>query len=208
MTKFILSIWFVISTLAIFGFSSAGKSEFDPDMQLSQAIMSTKFEQHLIETIYSHINLSTHGKRTNHSPKGYLINIIQGDCYCEWLSQRHQSNLNQWAKHADFISIDININDLMDLSEYVPSTPAILALDKNKNLIYFGPYSRGAGCFAASGQVDELLSNYINTLQTTRQSDASNYSNKVEIDEQPLFEQLTGIIETDARGCYCATSKI
>jgi hypothetical protein len=115
-----------------------------------------------------------------------IFHVSQGECYCELLAKAHQDKLNKWSADNGFNHFSVDISQLPKLAEFIPSTPAIVALDEYGSILYLGPYSRGVGCFANNGQVDNLLIDYVNN-----QADKQN--------------SQRAIIETEASGCYCAT---
>ncbi len=214
MIKIIVASWFMVCTTLIFSLSNSAKSEFDPDMKLSQAIMSMEFETELsnkLTTLLSTKPVPSHEQFDSPAqlnyPKGFLINIVQGDCYCEWLSNRHQNNLKSWAKDTNFVSVMVNLDDFPFLTEYIPSTPSIIALDADHQLIYLGPYSRGMGCYGASGEVDKILKRFIAHQQSELSKDKITTipSMTSQARASQTKNDITGIIETDAKGCYCAT---
>lgn len=178
-TKFtiLISIWFLISSIAIFGLASTSKSEFDPNLTLSQGLMSLTFENRLEFAL---------SKVSGPLDTPAIFHITQGECYCEFLAKAHQSELNKWSSDKGFKNFTVDISQLPDLVEFIPSTPAIVVIDEYGSILYLGPYSRGAGCFSRNGQVDNLLFDYVN-----KQADKKN--------------SQRAIIETEASGCYCAT---
>lgn len=170
-------IWFSLASFTIFWLASASKAEFDPHLKLSQGLMSLSFEDRLTNALTT---------VTGQLDTPAIFHISQGECYCEYLTSTHQSKLNKWSAENGFLYFSIDISQLPALAEFIPSTPAIVAIDEHGSLLYLGPYSRGSGCFANTGEVDTALNDYVN----------SNAQNKA--------YQRT-IIELDARGCYCAT---
>lgn len=173
-------IWFVVASAFIFGMSSSTKSDFDPQMRLSQALMNVEFEKILAE----HVDRSLGAVEQNR--KGRLLHITQGSCYCEFLAKAHQSNLDKWASSFRFESLNVGLQKHAWLKQYVPSTPAIMALDEQNRIIYFGPYSRGAGCFNQTGEIDVQLNAWI---------------------ERDNASEMLAVIDTDAQGCYCEVEK-
>ncbi len=174
----VILLWFLISTVIIFWFASAAKSEFDPQLKLSQAIMSSDFEQSLVKSLLPSLSKL--------EPQVHLFHIVQNNCYCEWLAQSHVRNLTAWSKTQDFSNVTLDISDYPNLREFVPSTPAIIAIDKRGKLLYMGPYSRGSGCFAGSGQVDQYLQQWLDLPKAMK-------------------NKQNAIVDTEASGCYCNT---
>ena len=185
-----LTIWFIACSGLILWIGTTNKNEFDSDLVLSQAIMDMNFEESLMATLAAQ-SASYSSSRTfqpNQNFKGRIYHINQGDCYCEWLAQPHQRKLDQWGQDHDFTTTYIDLNRASELKKYVPSTPAVIAVSEDNELIYFGPYSRGSGCFATNGMVDEQLALWLKN----RPQASSGIS-------------LGTVIETEVSGCYCIT---
>lgn len=178
----LIMAWFAISTAAIFWIASASKMQFDPNMRLSQAIMSLSFEHDVAQALagIGHTAAeSTAGRPT-------IYHFTQGDCYCEYLASAHQSTMQNWSQEKGFLNVSIDISVYPQLAQFIPSTPAIVAVSATNTLIYIGPYSRGSGCFANTSDVDTYLRDW-----HTQNASAG------------VVGQA--IIDTDASGCYCQT---
>ncbi|MDG1121892.1 MAG: DUF6436 domain-containing protein [Glaciecola sp.] len=187
--KWILALWFVIATIAILGVGGTSQSPFDPSLKLAQQSMSLQYEQTLLASLpVSTPVILGESVTTKHAEptRTTLYHITQGGCFCEWLVRKHRDNLTQWSEVKGVANIDVKLQDYPQLSAMIPSTPAIVAVDEWGKVIYLGPYARGRGCIAGSGQVDEYLQRWYQLSQAQKHS------------HQP-------IIETDASGCYCAT---
>ncbi|MDT0595516.1 DUF6436 domain-containing protein [Glaciecola petra] len=169
---------------------SINKSAFDPSSKLAIAIMDLEFEKSLINAIDSHVKGRAEPS-TVEAASGRIFHFTQGNCYCEWLAKSHKNNLNQWSEKNGFSSVNIDLNLHSELLHLIPSTPAVLALDDNGELLYFGPYSQGSGCFSSRGTIDKRLEAW-KDRQVYGDSDASTGS-------------LGAMIDTDASGCYCQT---
>jgi len=174
----IVAVWFVVCTVLIVRFGVSNKHEFDPNMRLSQAIMDVSFDQALFTKLVSTGNVETN------SPS--VFHFVQGNCYCEWLAQPHKTKLDSWSTDNQFVNHYINIAEHPQLAQFVPSTPAVAAFDAQQQLIYFGPYSRGTGCYSNSGEIDTQLANWLKQKGN-----------------EAIPMQAT--IDTDATGCYCET---
>lgn len=176
----ILSVWFVVCSVLIVQYGLLNKTEFDPKMALSSAIMDATFESEL------YAQLSTNSSATN--KEGKVFHIVQGECYCEWLAEPHQKKLDIWAGEHAFTTLYLNVDalDSATVSKYLPSTPAVVAFDASNKLIYMGPYSRGSGCFGKTGEIDTQLERWLNLPKSNQ-------------------DFINPVIDTDARGCYCAT---
>lgn len=171
-------MWLVGCSILVVWLGSVNKSEFDPNLKLSQAIMDLSFEEQLIDVIDA---INANSSATN----ARIIHITQKACYCDWLSLSHQSSLNDWASKHNYETTQINLNDSPQLTKFIPSTPAVIAIDKNNQLIYVGPYSRGGGCFSQSGKINDQLTLWAQKKET-------------------VYKQT--VIDTDAKGCYCSFS--
>lgn len=185
-------LWFASCSALVIWIGSANKSAFDPSSKLAMAIMDLGFESALISAVSAPV---AYGRKVESfdSAGGKIFHITQGECFCEWLAQPHKNNLDKWSTQNAFSSYKVNLKQHPNLREFIPSTPAVLAVDEHGNLIYFGPYSRGSGCFASSGIIDERLKEW----QTQQLGNIS-----------PLLQNemnLGAMIDTDASGCYCQT---
>ncbi len=168
----LLIIWFVGCSALILIMNAGKAREFDPEQRLAIKLMELDLEAKLLSTLNTF---------KNNSSRGRIFHLYQNQCICERLAKSHVKTLDSWASDNRFESHSVNINQYPQLKAFVPSTPAILAIDANNQLIYFGPYSRGIGCFNRSGEIDQQLANWVTPNS-----------------------QRAGIIETDAKGCYCA----
>lgn len=196
-----LLLWFVACTGLIVWIGTASKSQFDPNMKLSMALMNLSFESDLIASINSirKAELSTNTETLATDTQASIFHITQGDCYCEWLAQSHISTLTTWSQKNEMTSYKIDLNKHPDLRAFVPSTPAVLAIDQYDQLIYFGPYSRGSGCFSNSGMIDQVLDHWLARVAESENKQVTSLQNTL----TPTPEQ--GIVDTDANGCYCIT---
>lgn len=188
----LICIWFVACSALIFWFSTTSKTQFDPDMLLSQGLMDLHFETNLVAALQA--NALSMPLLNDKNPltqiRGTVFHITQGDCYCEWLAQAHQEKINIWSGQHQLKTVNINIDSTAQLAQFVPSTPAIAIVDSQNTLVYFGPYSRGSGCFGQSGQVDNQLEAWFGSSHITTVNTKVN---------------ITSAIDVDATGCYCAT---
>jgi len=116
--------------------------------------------------------------------KGTIFHVTQGSCFCETLSESHKKTLNEWASSEQISYQHIDALSMSSLRRFVPSTPAVIVLNKNRQLVYLGPYSTGMGCFQSSGMVDERIKPYFQNPAAT----------------------LHATIQSEAQGCYCATA--
>jgi len=193
----LIGLWFLLCSVLVLWLGSANKTEFDPRMRLSQALMSLQFESTIVDAI-SRISPAASYPR--------IFHITQGQCFCEWLAKPHQNSLNAWAEQNDYSSQQLSLIDHPQLAAYVPSTPAVIAIDKDQQLIYLGPYSRGSGCFAQSGEIDAQLKVWTEQSAGSTGStgsagiaddaDSADSANSVANIKQ-------AVVDTDASGCYC-----
>lgn len=191
-TWFAVLLWFTACSALVVWIGSANKSAFDPSSKLAIAIMDLSFERALIHAVESPFQ-KTNESINSGSKIGKIFHITQGDCFCEWLAKSHKNNLEQWSAENGFSSYNVDLKQRPDLAKFIPSTPAVLAIDDNGQLLYFGPYSRGSGCFSSSGKIDERLDEWKNSQkQYQGQSNIGRGS-------------LGAMIDTDASGCYCQT---
>ena len=191
-------IWFIAASAIIYYVSITSLVEFDPKMKLSEAIMSLSFEHELVSLLNS-TKYNDASQNDSSSPdissqvQAKIYHFFQGDCYCERLASAHQSRLTRWSSQEGFSNINIDVKESRVLAKSIPSTPAVAVVNQQGELIYLGPYSRGAGCFADSGQIDDFLAAWI-AQQNTGKSKQSAWQHS-----------QNAIIDTDAKGCYCAT---
>lgn len=170
-------IWFAAALFAVNWVGTNKFTEFDPKLQLSEAIMSLSFEDEFTELLpLSEINRANIGQ---------IYHVFQGDCFCERLSESHRNSLNLWAQSNDVGYQQLNIREHPNLQQFIPSTPAVIVTNQQGDLVYFGPYSSGFGCFENSGLVDEKIDAYF-------------------AQENPSEKAY---IQSEAEGCYCEVSK-
>lgn len=172
-------IWFIAASAAVIWVGQQNIDEFDYDQRLSMAMMSMDFESSLVDTLRSDYPELF----DNDSP---LLLHIRGeqDCFCERLAEPHTSQLNHFAKQHQYQTANISIGANQVLADFVPSTPAVIFLTKEKTLGFIGPYSSGAGCFGTYGYIDGYLEKYSNNKQPT-----------------------SSVIINEAAGCYCAQKR-
>ena len=170
-------VWFGAALFAVNWVGTNKFTDFDPKLQLSEAIMSLSFEDDFTELLpLSDINSANIGQ---------IYHVFQGDCFCERLSKGHRESLNIWAQQNEVGYQHLDIREYPNLQVFVPSTPAVIVTNQQGKLVYFGPYSSGFGCFENSGLVDEKIDAYF-----TQDNKAKN-----------------AYIQSEAEGCYCATAK-
>jgi len=105
-----------------------------------------------------------------------IIHFTSNNCSCTQYSEDHKRDINKQAGLDGFNVVNINLP--AHLESIIPSTPSILIVNKDEELLYFGPYSIGLACSASNGYVETVMQNY-----------AKGYS--------------ASLIMHDATGCYC-----
>jgi len=178
-------IWFCGAFFAISWVGEGKFKEFDPNLRLSSEMMSLSMEDELMSLLSFNDRLKA---IDTEGYEGSIFHITQGSCFCETLSEGHQNSLNEWAAAKNIAFQTIQLSNEPALSRFVPSTPAIIVVNNNKELIYLGPYSSGMGCFQDSGLVDERIKPYFDNAN-----------------EKPVVNELRATIQSEAKGCYCAT---
>jgi hypothetical protein len=174
-------IWFILTVFSIIWVGDKKYNEFDPQLRLSSAMMSLSME----EDVVSLLPVKIHPRDNQFTDIiGTIFHVSQGNCFCESLSKAHKSALNEWALARRVTYQNIELSNYPTLREFVPSTPAVIVLNSKRELVYLGPYSTGMGCFQNSGMVDERIKPYF------------------ESDGAP---ELNATIQSEAKGCYCAT---
>lgn len=198
-TVLVIIVWFALATVAVFWVSLTSKADFDPNLSLSQEIMSLEFEAKLLSALplttlvsapKSHLaaNYNIALPLNESAQQTTLYHFTQGECYCELLAKNHQSTLQSWSADVGVKNIFIDLKAYPHLTRFIPSTPSVLAVSNKNELIYLGPYSRGSGCFTNSGMVDAYLVDWLSKDQAENKTPRA-------------------IIDTESKGCYCATSK-
>ncbi|AEP28640.1 DUF6436 domain-containing protein [Brumicola nitratireducens] len=179
-------VWFCIAFWAINWVGESKFKDFDPELRLSSEMMSLSMEAELLSLLPASVeqngeeNIDSDAENVN----GTIYHITQGSCFCETLSESHKNTLNEWASSEQISYQNIDVSSMSTLRRFVPSTPAVIVLNKNRELVYLGPYSTGMGCFQSSGMVDDRIKPYF----------------------QNSADTLRATIQSEAKGCYCATT--
>lgn len=166
-------VWLGATSVSIIMLGGQTSQEFDPSLRLSQALMNLSFEKQLKETVSIENSAA-------------IYHISDTGCACTFASNIHKNSLNKWADTMGIKQVEVSLADNAALADMVPSTPAIMVLGMQGQLIYFGPYSQGAGCFASEGVVDKVIKPYF--------------------DGQVLSTQQA-TIRSEAVGCYCENKR-
>ncbi|MDU0352758.1 DUF6436 domain-containing protein [Paraglaciecola aquimarina] len=146
-------------------------AEFDPQLKLSAAISDLHFEAKLKALLQAQYKVTA--KRTFH--------FSENNCFCQYVAAKHIANLERNLANLDFNNIHINLSEHPALSDYIPSTPALVIFGQDNELIFLGPYAEGLGCISGTGLVDKVVENL----------------------NSP--EQENSLFITETKGCYCAT---
>lgn len=158
-------LWLGLTLIAAIYFISSRLTPFDPSMKLLEADSRSIIEQIREIEELKNIKLSN-----------TIVHFTSNDCSCTQYSEEHKASINKKARVDGFNIININLPS--DLLTIIPSTPAILIIDKVEELLYFGPYSVGLACSESNGYVEVVLQNY-----------AQGYNSDLVISE--------------VKGCYC-----
>lgn len=142
----IVVLWLTFTVMAAIYFISERLVSFDPKQKLTNVT-----KQALVNSIIAEFHLPDHLPNT-------VINFVDPNCRCNKISLDHLSDVNKNAVNDDMSVMNVTLPS--DFSGLIPSTPAVLVLDNNGELIYFGPYSEGLSCGKGEGIIDLVLSNY------------------------------------------------
>ena len=172
-----LGIWFFVSSTLIFALGADGAKEFDPNLEMSSALMDIEYEQKVIAAVRE---IKASGSILVHvRPEGY--------CFCDFLASEHRNALNAATNGTNIQNVNVTLNEIDALRRLLPRTPSVVLVDESNMLRFIGPYSVGMGCFSSSGKIDLALDKLINAMRS---------SPKATRTESPM-------IISDARGCYC-----
>lgn len=160
-----LIVWLVFILGAATYLISRELSLFDPRESLSD-ISSEK----LIASFSASLGKSDPLGKT-------LIHITDEDCHCNRYTKKHKSAINKMAEGSDFSVQHFSINEVPN-APYIPSTPAVMLVGENNELIYFGPYAQGIACSENNTVLELSWQNYLKGFNAN-------------------------IILSDAKGCYC-----
>lgn len=172
-------LWGVFALFAVKWVGQEKFVEFDPYLTLSSSIMSLEFEQTVVNNLPD----------IPANSSGHIYHLVQSGCFCEKLSEGHKKQLNKWGSSLNISHQTLDLNDYPNLLSFIPSTPAVVVVNKNKALVYLGPYSVGFGCFEDTGLVDTKIQPHFDEASLLSQS--------------PLRSQ----IQSEALGCYCSSEK-
>ncbi|APD84746.1 thioredoxin [Alteromonas sp. Mex14] len=164
----LLILWAIGLLCALLVYGQRQLSEFDPNGELLHRTTAPDFDATLVAIL----------EKQDIQP-GSIIHVgTQSRCYCDTLTKPHQSQL--LAKIGDdYHQVRLNVEDIPELAAMLEALPALIVLDKHKQLRYLGPYATGYGCFTGKNLVEQVV-NYTTQLP-----------------------YAGAVINTDATGCFC-----
>jgi len=164
----VLGAWLILVALAAVYFIRLRLVPFDPGQKL-QGIESEQF----ITEIKRFTRLD------NAKFSNTVIHFTAPNCHCTQFGEVHKKAINASATLQGFNIVNVQL-DPADLNTIIPSTPAVLLVDKLGQLLYFGPYSQGLACSQSNGFIETALNNY-------------------------KIGRSTKLILSETQGCYCNT---
>lgn len=159
----LLVLWLSLVFVAAVYFISKRIAAFDPNLTLLNT-------QHA--SIMAQVKKIPGLEATNLSDT--IVHFTQQGCHCTRFSDQHKQQINRSANEDNFNVLNIELS----ADSIIPSTPAILIVDKLGQLMYLGPYSKGLECTKTNGFVELVLNNY----------------------QQGFNSKL---VVSQAQGCYC-----
>ena len=143
---------------------------FDPQQKLHTQSMTNNFE-----TNFASVLKASTGEIANTA-----VHFRTGNCICESLAQNHSDELANNLSISGYKNLTLTLDELTEITAYIPSTPAVAIFNESQQLIYLGPYSIGLGCFTDNSLVASI-SRYLSATY--------------------LGAQINSAVE----GCYCTT---
>ena len=132
----IFLVWAVSLLLAVLYASSSKLKSFDPNNQLHQAALETRFDKLFLTQLQT--------------VEANLVNTVfhfrTDSCFCQTVAQGHIDSVEKLAERQTFRNIKINLVANPKLKRFIPSVPAVAVIDKEGKLSYLGPYSSGMFC--------------------------------------------------------------
>lgn len=165
-----LVIWVMVTSASIFLFAAQSIKEFDPKLYLASHLMTEDFEKRLVDALPN-------------TSSSHIYHILKQGCGCALINSIHRNTLNTWAKEQSIKQATLMLQEYPELSALVPSIPAVIVIDNKGELVYFGPYSQGSGCFASDGFVDSVIERFVS--------------------QQARGSINQAIIRSEGMGCYC-----
>jgi len=158
--------WLVFTVLAAQYFVSPRLVEFDPSHHLLN-----REHQDIVDQVASIDSLVSKDLANS------IIHFTSPGCSCTQFSAQHKQQIDENGRLQKFNIFNVELKQ-SQLSQTIPSTPAILIVDKHGELMFLGPYSKGLACSQSAGFVELVMSNY-----------QAGFNTKLVIDQ--------------AKGCYC-----
>lgn len=167
----LLLLWGSILMIGILLYGQRQLSEFDPKGALMNLASAPGFDASIVDTL-----------KNNGIEAGSIVHIgTNKDCFCENLSQPHQTQLLNVLSDKGYSASRIAIENAPKLATIFSSLPALVIVDPQFNLRYLGPYATGYGCFSGKNLVESISQYATNTTY------------------------VGAIINSDANGCFCHT---
>lgn len=168
-----IALWGSAIVLGLWFYGQDQISDFDPNGQLYASAAQPHFDQTIVASLQE---LGVN--------KASIVHLQANQhCYCNELSDIHQTELVQELSDAGYSLVKVNIEESPVLSQALSTFPALAIVDEDGNLRYLGPYATGYGCFTG----DDDLTKFVGRLA--------------------LQENVLGaVVNSDAEGCYCLLS--
>ena len=166
--KLIVFIWFVVLFMALMYMTTERLVDFDPETRLLDNSTEATF----------YADIRSFLKSNYGSIKGRAFHISDDDCFCQMVAGAHIADVKKIVENETMENVLISLEDAPEISNFVPSVPAIIIYNDQEELIYVGPYSTGYLCTTGNGLVEDLIPKMNQSV------------------ENPVVMSL-------ARGCYC-----
>jgi hypothetical protein len=161
----VLLLWLCLTLIAAIYFISNRLNFFDPDNKLTGKDSDFVIQQIKQLSALENVDLSN-----------TIIHFTSDNCSCTTFSDEHKTAIDQRAKVDNFEVLYVNLPS--NFLTIIPSTPSILMVSEEQDLLYFGPYSAGLACSQSNGYVEMVLQNYAQGFNSD-------------------------LIINDVKGCYC-----
>ncbi|GMM83967.1 DUF6436 domain-containing protein [Pseudoalteromonas sp. MTN2-4] len=143
----IFLFWAASLLLAVLYASSSKLKSFDPNNQLHQAALQTRFDKLFLtqlQTIEANLVNTVFHFRTD-------------SCFCHTVAQGHIASVEKLAERQTFRNIKVNLVTNSKLKRFIPSVPAVAVVDEEGKLSYLGPYASGMFCTQGNGLVEPFI---------------------------------------------------
>lgn len=144
---FAVIIWLVSIAGAFFYLINRELSLFDPNEALAG------FSS---QSLVHNIALSLHEGEVIDKT---LIHIRDESCHCNSYTTKHAIALDKRAQESHFLVKTLALSEI-DKLPFIPSTPAVMLVGENNELIYFGPYAEGLACSKNNSMLELSWRNY------------------------------------------------